>query len=73
MLKRFPASDHVAYLLLRFRRHTHDRELTGAIEPGELGRIALVVLRWTPGAVGMSEGAMMSRVQPQLFMARRTT
>jgi hypothetical protein len=51
-LKRLSASDDVAHRFLRFGRDAHHREFSGAIEPGELGCIAGVVLALHAGPSG---------------------
>jgi hypothetical protein len=51
-LKHLPAADHVAHTLLRVARNPDRRELTGAIEPRQVGRVARVVLALHARAFG---------------------
>jgi hypothetical protein len=51
-LKGLAATHDVAHALVRFARNPHDHELAGAVEPGEIRRIALVVLALHAGPFG---------------------
>jgi hypothetical protein len=55
-LKRLPATHDIPDPFLRFRRNAHGRELARAIEAGEIGRIALVVLPLDARPLGDERG-----------------